>query len=258
MGWCDCEDGPCNLSFLYCCGCSEFDLSTLLVWYLLHHYIDFSGRRWLEVLSFYVALRLNSLFWRLVVVFVYKAIRAPSYVRYRLRRFRKLSTFTSLRWGWRSLPNFPNDQTPLLSGPGCYHDCRTTSKLCQECFQIIEKSGLISGSISSVTSRVEWHRWDIPLLSRHYEASRDSCQLCNILWYSLEEQTRLTFTGSSPLRLDGPRRHPTPWVWLSIWGEENSRWTKTGRIYMSLFDNETPRHNLRKTIEIREGLSKAL
>lgn len=256
MGLCDCEGGPCDLSFLCFCCWSEWDLSTLLVWYLLHHYIDFSGRRWLEVIAFYVAFRLNDLFWRLVVVLVYKAIRTPSYLRYRLRRFRKLSTFTSLRWGWRSLPNFANDRTPLLSGPECNHDCRTTSRLCQECFQVVEKSGLLCGTISRVTSRVEWHRWDIPVLG-HSEPSRDSCHLCNILWFSLEEQTRLTITGSCPLRQEDLWTAPIPWVWLSIWGTENDHWTATGHIYMSLFDNETPRHNLRKTIEVREGLPKA-
>jgi hypothetical protein len=159
----------------------------------------------------------------------------------------------SPRLGWRSLRGYADLGTPLLSGTECPHTCQTTSKLCQECFQIVENSRLISGTFYIFTPHTEWHKWDIPVRGSEFTASRRSCQLCHILWNSLHERTRIRLTHTIPRR----DLADASWLWVSIWKDE------IGRCYMSLFDEPWPwyasrpenRHNLCKAIEITEGSS---
>jgi hypothetical protein len=125
---------------------------------------------------------------------------------------------------------------------------------------IVEQSHLISGSFYLFTRRVEWHKWNIPVQGSAFRISR-SCQLCHVLWHSLDEQQRLRLAGPYTPR----RQHvdTVPWLWLSIWEDENSGWLNSGRhYYLSLFDDHDSRPENRrnpcKKIEIRKGLSSHL
>jgi hypothetical protein len=179
-------------------------------------------------------------------------ICVPSYIGYHYRRFWEQWTISPPRLGWRSLPGFADSQTPLLSEAGSSDDGQTTSKLCKECFHGIKQSSHISGSLSIFTRRTEWFQWEVPVRGSEFKASRRSCQLCNILWYSLGKQRRISLAG--PLT---PRRHlpdASPWLWLRIWQAQN------GQYHISLFDDHAshPKNNLCKAIEIREGSSNPL
>lgn len=176
------------------------------------------------------------------------AILLLRYLRYRYRRFWQTWTLPSRRIGWRSCRGFPDSRTPLLSAR-CSYDCQTTSSFCQECFGILEQSRLLSGSLSIFTRRTEWYKWDIPFRGSEFKASRRSCQLCNILWFSLDEQTRLRLASPST----------DPWLWLSIWDGESSRLSKSGLYYLSLFDDASwgdrpeDRRKICRVMKIREG-----
>jgi hypothetical protein len=154
-------------------------------------------------------------------------------------------TVSFRRFGWRSLRGYENQETSLLSGAECPHACQTTSKLCQECFHIVENSRLLSGTFFIFTPRTEWHKWDIPVQGSEFTASRRLCQLCHILWNSLNERTRHRLNNTIPRR--------DSWLWVSIWKDANDR------CYISLFDDPSyasqpeNRHNLCKAIEITEG-----
>jgi hypothetical protein len=158
-------------------------------------------------------------------------------------------TLSFRRFGWRSLGGYADPETPLLSRAECPHTCQTTSKLCQECFRIVEKSRLLSGTFYIFTPRTEWYKWDIPARGSEFAASRRSCQLCHILWNSLQERTRLT------LNILTRDLANTSWLWVSIWKDGS------GRCCISLFDDPSyaprpeNRHSVCKSIEIREGSS---
>lgn len=199
---------------------------------------------------------------------VLRVILIPGYLRYLWRRFwweynvsslrfgwrsyrQSMNSFlqkwtlSSRRLGWRSLRAFPDSETPILSGAECPHVCQTTSKLCQECLQIVEQSRLLSGSFYILTRCTEWYKWGIPLRGSEFTASRRSCQLCNILWNSLDEQTRRRLAPATPRR---------DWLWVSIWENEK------GRCYISLFDDDASRpenrHNRCCALEVKEGEAK--
>lgn len=168
--------------------------------------------------------------------------------------FRVLWTVPPRHFGWRSLRGFPNSHTPLLSNGNCleFHNCHTTSELCRECFQIVEQSSLISGSISLFTKRTEWYKWPIPLQGSELCPPRRACHLCNILWYSLDTQTRtdvISKIGRSRKVMNS---------WMAIWKESSSGWFGGNRYYLQLFyDHKQPekREQLSGRIEIREGSS---
>jgi hypothetical protein len=185
-----------------------------------------------------------------------RLLRVPSDLLYHYRRFREKWTLPSRRFGWRSLPGFPDPKVPLLLETGCSHECQSTSKLCQECYHIIERSRLISGSFAPFTRRVEWYKWVVPVQGSAFRTSRVSCHLCHVLWYSLDEQERLKLAGPYTPRRQLP--DAPPWLWLSIWEDENSGWLKTGCRYLSLYGGDASqpenRRSLCKSIEIREGL----
>jgi len=234
-----------------------------LCFFTLIYVFDFSEHPILGLLSFFLCLILGRFLWHLILWCIFTIIRTtlriilivaairfiPSYIRYFYARFWHHWAITPRRLGWRSLPNFPDSRTPLLSEASCSHDCRTTSKLCQQCFQIVAQSNLLSGSLSIFTRRLEWHKWVIPLQSYEFSQSLRSCQLCNILWYSLDEQTRVRLTALSSAR---PRINDASlWLWLGIWKDHN------GRYYLQLFDRAAElkdRPKLCKPIEIREGM----
>jgi len=178
------------------------------------------------------------------------ALSVPSYLRNNCTCFWEKWTLAPLRFGWRSLRGLSDSKTPLLSGVGCSHDCQTTSKLCQECYHIIQRSRLISGSFCLFTRRVEWYKWVVSVQGSDFRTSRRSCQLCHVLWYSLDEQERLKLAGPYTARRQLP--DACRWLWLSIRKEQS------GRCYISLSDGETSRpedrRNLCEALEIREGL----
>lgn len=151
-------------------------------------------------------------------------------------------------FGWRSLSGLSDPKTPVLSEVGCSHDCQTTSKLCQECYNIIERSRLISGSFCLFTRRVEWFKWVVSVQCSDFRTSRRSCQLCHVLWYSLDEQERLKLAGPYTAQRQLPDAYR--WLWLSIRKEQS------GRCYISLSDGDASRledrRNLCEALEIRE------
>jgi hypothetical protein len=191
---------------------------------------------------------------RIIVRIIVRIIRIigakASFLRDIVISFSGLWTVPPRRFGWRSLRGFPNSHTPLLSNGNCseFRNCHTTSELCQECFQIVEQSSLISGSISLFTKRVEWHKWSIPVQG----SPRMACQLCNILWYSLDTRTRTDICSEIA------RSRKVMSSWMAIRKESNSGWFGKNRYYLQLFYNhEQPkkRKQLSGRIEIREGSS---
>jgi hypothetical protein len=166
--------------------------------------------------------------------------------------FREQWTVPPRHFGWRSLRGFPNSHTPLLSNGNCLecHNCHTTSELCRECFQVVEQSSLISGSLSLFTRRTEWYKWPIPLQGSELCPPRRACQLCNILWHSLDTQTRTDVSSEIA------RSHKVMSSWMAIWKESGGGWFGENRYYLQLFYNhEQPekRKQLSGRIEIREG-----
>jgi hypothetical protein len=178
-------------------------------------------------------------------------IYTPSYIEYTYKRFCEQRTISSLRLGWMSLQGFPDSQTHLLSEARHSSSRQTTSQLCQGCFERIEQSYLLAGSVSIFTYRTEWCQWSIPLRGSEFMASRRLCHLCNILWYSLDEQKQRSLAGPLTPRRQLPNTNPP--LWVPIWKGQ------TGRYYISLFDkrDSQPKHKLFKEIEIREGWSYA-
>jgi len=247
---------------------SLFAWAVMFTWiYLFSHQdrvFDTNAHPGLALLGILFCFILSVVLWSLIACLVGglfwvigRLLRLPGYIRLRHRRFWQKWTLPSRRFGWTSLRGFQSSRTPLLSEAECSHDCHSTSKLCQECYHIVKRSCLISGSVSLFTRRVEWHKWAIPVLGSSFRVSRNSCQLCHVLWNSLDERTRLRLAGPYTPRqaLD-----TVPWLWLQIWEDENGGWVKAGHHYnLSLFDDHGSRpenrHNLSGAIEIKEGFS---
>jgi hypothetical protein len=137
----------------------------VVLWSLLHRAFNSSGDRdGIELLIIFASIAFCwvplflagcllyilylAIFWA-----IKKVIRIPAYVGHCYRRFWHEWTFPSRRFGWKSLRGFPDANTPLLSEAGCSHDCQTTSKLCQECYRIIEQSTHICVPFSFHESR---------------------------------------------------------------------------------------------------------
>ncbi|KAH9213225.1 hypothetical protein DL95DRAFT_339541, partial [Leptodontidium sp. 2 PMI_412] len=186
----------------------------------------------------------------LLIRIVLAVLFIPKYVRYLYIRFWHQWTIRPRRFGWQTLRNFPDARTPLLLETECSsHACDTTSKLCPECFDIIERSGLISGSTTLFARRLEWYKWTIPCRRAEPSATRKSCQLCSILWNSLDEQSRSTLTAFSSTSPDAL------WLWLAIWQDQPSRWFDNGGYYIQLFDRGEQSENrtkLCRPIHVRE------
>jgi hypothetical protein len=234
-------------------------ITAIVIVKILERVTNIAAHDDLEFFTFLALFFLSPLIWLLLCIIFYALYCAvlwiifiPSYLCYGYGHFWQEYTVSFHRFRWRSIRGFPDSETPLLSEAGCSHDCQTTSKLCQECFQIVDRSRLLSGSFYIFTRRTEWYEWDIPLRGSEFTVSKRSCQLCNILWYSLDEQTRRRLATITP-RSDLPDAYPC--LWVSIWKEEN------GRYYISLFDNYASqpenRHNICKSLEIKEGSSTA-
>ena len=160
----------------------------------------------LAILGFFICFAISTILWILAAFFLFIlfwvtglaigwALRVPSYLRNSCTNFWQKWTLAPRRFRWRSLRVFSDSKTPLISEVGCSHDCQTTSKLCQECYHIIQRSRLISGSFCLFTRRVEWYKWVVPVQGSDFRTSRRSCQLCHVLWYSLDEQGRLKLAG---------------------------------------------------------------
>lgn len=165
--------------------------------------------------------------------------------------FRQRWTTTPRRFRWRSLRRFADSQTSLLlddrwSNSHVYH---TTSNLCQDCFQVVEQSSLISGSMSVFTRRLEWHQWRIPLEASNLFPSRRACHLCNVLWYSIKRETRDSLMVN--IGANGP------FLWLTIWKDDSRRWFSDARYIVKVFGHHnqpTSRRQLTGELSIREGL----
>ncbi|KAH8595420.1 hypothetical protein B0O99DRAFT_622869 [Bisporella sp. PMI_857] len=140
-------------------------------------------------------------------------------------------TISTWRFGWRSLGGSSDSRTPLLSEVSCAgHECHISSKLCEECFRIVEQSSLISGSLFPIIRRREFHKWRFSSRDSNYTPS--SCQLCNILWGSIDVEEKTRFTSGDHTRL---------WAWLSVWKDQRGSWLDNSRYFMQLcFDRGQP------------------
>jgi hypothetical protein len=240
-------------------------LLILLTWICLlslqESLFDTHANPGLAILGFFICFAISTILWILAAFFLFIlfwvtglaigwALRVPSYLRNSCTNFWQKWTLAPRRFRWRSLRGFSDSKTPLISEVGCSHDCQTTSKLCQECYHFIQRSRLISGSFCLFTRRVEWYKWVVPVQGSDFRTSRRSCQLCHVLWYSLDEQERLKLAGPYTAQRQLP--DACRWLWLSVRKEQS------GRFYISLSDGDASRpedrRNLCEALEIREGL----
>ena len=91
-----------------------------------------------------------------------------------------------------------SETTDASSSPYTPDTTITTSTLCTECYQIITQSGLIAGSRFFFTKRNEWHRWTAAYTGIQLEGLQAACHLCNLLWYSIPEDSRKALVDNVP------------------------------------------------------------
>lgn len=105
-----------------------------------------------------------GLFW-IVYMLSPLILRLPTLTSELLLYLRRNFTVPPRRFAWQSLKGFADARTSLLSEPDCSISLNTltTSALCQECFHVVSRSKLISGSILPFVRRVERHDWVLPL-----------------------------------------------------------------------------------------------
>lgn len=166
--------------------------------------------------------------------------------------FREVYTIPPRRIGWMSLPAFPDSETPLLSNLASArrHDAYLTSRLCQECMQLVEHSKILSGSFYPIVKRVEWHLWPVQHQGLELETSKRTCHLCNVLWYSLPKQY---LASHAPLLYGNVQRHQ---LWIKVWKEQNIHSFDQDRFYLQIFGGKQRRElcvPLSRALKITEG-----
>jgi hypothetical protein len=143
-----------------------------------------------------------SLLWQLYTLLVY---RMPPSSYFWIRW-----TFQARRFGWKSAEEWVESSQTLQQSNETYPTSRRsnlvkrmTSQLCEQCFQTVTKSGLLSGSFYFFTQREEWNTWTIRFKGVELAAPNEFCHLCSLLWYSIPVEKRQKITGNSLIGTNG-------------------------------------------------------
>ena len=149
-----------------------------------------------------------------------------------LSLFWKHFTHQLPRYGWTS-----EHAHQFVSPTDSFRDesC-VTSSLCKECIGMIQRSGLISGSIYLFTPRTEWHDRFIFFPDVESIYSNDLCHLCTIFWHSIPANRR-NEVHHTKLR-------------VKIYEDYQGRWYQKHLRYMQLYLGE---ESISSNIAIEKG-----
>lgn len=191
-----------------------------------------------------LALDFTSTCWDLLKIIIY---RTPPF-----SYFWRHWTIQPHRFGWQS-PRQSNSQPH--SDDNSKSDYRTSSSLCTECLRVVGRSGLLVGSISFFTPRVEWHNWLVSLHGLDLDSSQEFCHLCNIFWHSIPETRRRVIVTRNDLGISDTGQvqiDQTIQLRVKIWEDYEGLWYDEHRRYMQVYLGEVVQCD---SFEIREGRS---
>ena len=119
-------------------------------------------------------------------------------------------TFQARKLGWESAKEWVESSQALQQTDELYPTShrsnpvkRMTSRLCEQCYQTVTRSGLLSGSFYFFTLREEWNTWSIRFKGVDLSAPNEFCHLCSLLWYSIPLEKRQEITRSSLIGTNG-------------------------------------------------------